>query len=353
MLWAKYLPPSADPRSRYHGYDSAKYSGSVFLQELYRVTDKTSLFGALQLQHHTFKLQVNADDFPAFTPYDYTIRYNFLTPRVGVNHNLNDAVHLFANFSVAQREPRDADVHDASDPEAPPLFGTLDVANGVYENLLVKPETLYDTEVGLGYHQGRIRTMLNGYWMDFRNEIVPTGQLNDNGLPVFGNAPQSVHRGVEISLWAKLPVSLRFSGNVSLSDNTFSEYTQYDYDADWNIVGLDRSGNRIAGFPSFLANARLTYELKGFQPSLQLQRVGRIYVDHSETEEHSIEPYTVLNFAVNYDLMALTKIPVSLNLHINNLLDTEYETQGATYGGVSYYIPAAKRSIYLSLRALL
>ncbi len=351
VLWAKYLSQAANPRNRYYTYNTDKISTSVFLQELYRLTKQVNLFGALQFQHHTFKLRLNAEDYPVYTPYDYTIRYNFLMPRVGVNYNLNDAMQLFVSFSVARREPRDSDIHDADDPGSAPLFGTMDVANGVYEDPLVKPETLYDTELGMGYRKGRIGVMVNGYWMDFRDEIVPTGQLNDNDEPIFGNAPKSVHRGVELSLSAKLPASLTFSGHVSLSDNTFSEYTEYDYDANWKVVALDRSGNTIAGFPALLSNARLTYKCEGFYSSIQVRRVGRIYADHSESEEHSIDPYSVINLSVGYDLSQRLGTPTSLNLHINNLLDTEYETYGATYGGVSYYIPAAERSFYLVLKA--
>ena len=33
--------------------------------------------------------------------------------------------------------------------------------------------------------------------MDFRNEIVNNGQLDNVGQPVSGNAAKSVHRGIE------------------------------------------------------------------------------------------------------------------------------------------------------------
>ncbi|MEZ4764373.1 MAG: hypothetical protein R3C26_14695 [Calditrichia bacterium] len=55
--------------------------------------------------------------------------------------------------------------------------------------------------------------------MDFRDEIVKSGQLDWFGQPITGNAPQSLHAGIEFAANVQTTNWLSLSGNMTFSQN--------------------------------------------------------------------------------------------------------------------------------------
>ena len=120
-----------------------------------------------------------------------------------------------------------SEIYQADDPTAVPLFRVVNVANHLYEDPLIHPELLSDYETGVGYRNGNSYLKLTGFKLDFRDEIVPNGQITSLGVPITGNAARSAHEGVEVEgSWAH-PSGLEVSGNVSLSRNRFRDYREY------------------------------------------------------------------------------------------------------------------------------
>ncbi len=66
--------------------------------------------------------------------------------------------------------------------------------------------------------------------MDFRNEIVYAGALDDNGVPIYGNGARSRHRGIEAEGSWSPSRRLGLEGHVTLSRNTFTEYREHGWD---------------------------------------------------------------------------------------------------------------------------
>jgi outer membrane receptor protein involved in Fe transport len=175
------------------------------------------------------------------------------------------------------------------------------------------------------------------------------GQLNDNGEPIRANAPSSTHRGIEVSGRADLGMGFDLSGNVSINDNTFDKFTEYD----WSGGTIDRSGNVIAGFPKYLANMRCGYDGQHSSVSAHLFRAGRQYIDNSNSPEASIAPYTVVSVRYEIKLEPVTGWGgLSTYIQVNNLLGREYETGGyLDENGNLLFFPSARRNFYLGLRA--
>ena len=246
-------------------------------------------------------------------------------------------------------------IYDNDDPDVLPLFRNIDLEKGLYEDPYIKPETLNDFEAGIGYKKKDLEVKLNGYWMIFNDEIVPTGGLIDDGYPIYGNAEKSYHRGIEADLKLHAPLDFQFSTNFSYSDNYFVDYTEYFWNDDYSgNVSFDRTGNTIAGFPEILFNTRLSKTLGPLFATAHFQHIGRIYLDNSQQKELSIDPYNVVNVSASYKLPNwFGPLDLSANLFINNIFDIEYEVSGYTWAGVGYYIPAAKRNYYFSLQTQL
>ena len=93
--------------------------------------------------------------------------------------------------------------------------------------------------------------------MDFRDEIIPYGGLNENtGLSITTNADRSVHAGVELTAAVKFSAPLNVSGNLAFNYNRIKDYvgTVEIYLPDWSSYRLhvDYKDKTIAGLPNYL-----------------------------------------------------------------------------------------------------
>lgn len=358
LAWVAALPQGTQPGSLYYDYWGYRNSYALFVREQYRISPDLSLLGSIQYQATDYGIR---DD--AFTHHNYTLGYSFLMPRAGINYSITSALNMFANFSQVKREPTLNDIHN----EGNPLFRSM-IPGVKYENPLLKPETLNDYELGIGYAAESWNLKLNAYWMDFRDELVFGGQINSVGEPILGNAEHSVHRGIELTATALPMKGFTLSGNLTVSENYFVKYTEHTYDVDTvgNYVSYVRDGNKIAGFPGIIANARARYEKEWFSATLSLQHVGQQYIDNSENERHNpaarnmrgyvekiVNAYTVASLTMQCevpDVLGLRR--VVLSLYVNNLFDATYEYAGhiGYDDGAPRWFPAADRNLFASLR---
>ena len=352
VVWTKESNQSP-PDNRYYGYKADKSSSTVYAHGVYGLNELTELMLDFQFQH--LRNHFDQEVVGAFqNNYEYNLNYTFLSPRIGINRILNDELSIFVNYSIAKREPRDADIYDADNPFILPLF-RVNADNSLdFDTPLVTEETLYDYELGSTWRTSTAYLKTNLFWMDFRNEIVPTGQVDEIGLPVYFNADKSIHRGIEFDASLSLATGVYFSGNLSFNDNYFVKYNEVLYDTLGQEILLRRSGNQISGFPGYLAGLKVGYREKKVFSFLQARFVGRQYLDNSQTKELSIDGFKVLNFSIGYDFtINRSKLPLALQLNVNNIFNSKYETHGFVGGTIedrtAFFIPAALRNAYLTL----
>lgn len=376
IAFANALPQNTPPNYEYYYYNGKKRSLAIYANEIYNINDNVTAMVGLQYANHRYSLENDK-----FKPYGFDVNYDFFTPRVGLNVVLPNNLRFFGNVSYVKREPRLKDIYDAESPYSTPNFRVVDTVNNDYSDPLVKPEELIDYELGINYKTPAMNTSLNFYMMDFSNEIVSNGQLDNVGQPINGNAGKSIHRGIEFEsavtpfynskVWNKL--SLEY--NITFSENYFKEYTEIlGRDSVGNILyGNDYSGNQILLNPSVLGNLTLNYYDKGnFNAFVTMQHVGKQYLDNSENERKNsaatqvagyvnkfIEPYIVFNGGISYNFMNLISDKslrksirnFDLEFKVNNIFDKLYETTGSVDGyGTPYWIPAATRNFYANVK---
>ena len=376
---ADVLPPGTPPNYQFYYYNGKKTTASVFGNEIFNITKKISAMAGIQFAYNRYTIENQK-----FSPYNFTVSYNFFTPRIGLNCNITNNFRMFGNFSMAKREPRIKDIYDAENPYARPNFRVVDTVNKIYEDPFVKPEKMLNYELGFGYTSSMLNTNLNFYWMDFTDEIVNNGQLDNVGQPISGNAGKSVHRGIEFEFtlvpFFKMPSSsllkpLSLSGNLNLSDNYFVDYREVTgVDNSGNIIyGNDYSGNNIILNPQILANLSLNYQTDfGVGAFISINTVGKQYLDNSENEiknpslrnvpgyvDKFINAYTVFNAGVSIDIMNVLARQsrsnlfksVELRFMINNIFDVLYETTGnVDWTGTPNWIPAATRNFWMDFK---
>jgi iron complex outermembrane recepter protein len=369
IAWLGAVPPNVGPDHVYYSYLEKKRTLSLYAQELYQLTPDVALMADMQAVTHTYSLQ---DD--TVSRYTYTVPYRWLAPRGGVNVNLTEHVQLFASVAYAKREPPTSNLVNPQDyfTGVEPNFekATTDADGDVHlSRPTVKPESMTDWELGLGYSSATLSAKANVYYMDFRNEIVPwVGQISEaSGLPITGNAERSVHQGIELeALWRPVAFA-EIGGNLNVNDDHFDEYVEYV--ADWGsdawpppFVTADRKGKRIAGSAAVLANVQTLFRYGGLSAGIQYRYVGRQYLDNSENQDNSLNPYSVIDIPVAYRFSEGTAAAgLEVRFRMNNVLDRLYEaggyvddvyvdTENGTIHATPYYIPAATRNWMMSIR---
>lgn len=348
VVWAEFLG-NTDVENRYYDNNAFKTDGNIYAKAQYYFTDELSGFLDLQLRRVTYDfLGKDKQQAPGgseqIVDVQQTDRLNFFNPKAGVVYRSGNH-RLFASFSVGNKEPT-RDEYVNSTPENRP-----------------EHETLYDWEAGYKLTYDRFYAGVNLYYMDYKNQLIPTGELNDVGSAIRQNVPDSYRAGIELQAGVRVLPELEWSGNATFSRNKIQEYEQFldVYDDNFTFLGQQSrvfEDTDIAFSPSFIANSIWSFARDGFNVELVTKYVSRQYMDNTQTESRSIDPYFMNDLRLGY---SFTSVPVlnglDANLQINNLLDETYESNGYTFGYIvggeqqhfNYYYPQAGRHFLMQL----
>ncbi|MFM8473896.1 MAG: TonB-dependent receptor, partial [Candidatus Kapaibacterium sp.] len=378
IQYAENLPQGFDPDFRIYAVNGRRSVTSLFLREEYslgsdlvfnaEVQGVSSVYalsneraGRISTRYTTTDGRVvgNGGDL-------FAVPYFFVNPRAGITWNIDDHQRMFASVAHTTREPRMANLYASEESYysgAGPLFAT-DTTGGVtrydFSAPLIKPESMLDAELGWRFAHEGTSAEITAYWMDFRDELVKNGRRDIFGNPMVGNAPRTLHRGLELQASTPLvqTASYRLLGgfHATLSDNRIK---QYGYQGSVGV--LDLKDNPIAGFPSSLAQAYVTLHSGGFFARLNVVHVGRMYADNFGDNlkryralapgdipyaDNVVEASTVLNLLVRYELKDVMGFPsVRLSAQCNNLANTLY---AAAANGAEFF-PAAERNWFFGV----
>jgi len=357
------LNSTIDPLHKYYQYYGTKYSASVYALEYYSLSEKIRLMGNLQLRYLSYDF--DQDKIGDLAGYKYNVDWLFLSPRVGVTYLFNENLDSYFSFAVSSREPDDKSLYDAEDVHAFPQLQIENISSSGGETIytfgqpIAEAERLYNFELGSNYKTDKFKVGINLFWMEFRNEIIADGGLDESGRPLLGNADRSVHSGIEFDGAIKMFNNLNINANMSYNYNRIKEYIKYiDYDADGTVDDtLDYSCNPTAGFPEYLGNLILDYKWKPIRFTYRLQAVGKQYVDYTANEDYAIEPYNVSSLSASWFLGSASGMGRFIfSARVDNLFNKKYELSGYSYWNSNYqywayeYYPAAERSFYAQLK---
>ncbi len=348
VVWAQHIRGTLDPRHKYYQYFGKKWQGSFYVQEHYELTDRLSAqaTGRLRFQSYDF----DQEKIGAFAGYQYDVNWLFFSPRLGLNYKLIEQASLFGNFAVSSRTPTDASIYDANDPGLVPSLKVTGVGvDGLptFGDPTAKNERVYDFELGGTFRARLLSAEVNLFWMEFRNEIIPEGGVDDMGLPITTNADRSMHSGIETALTVSASNSLTCYANFSYNYNRIKEYV--------NVEGLDFKDKTTTGFPDYIGNAIVSYDNSGISLTGRLRFVGRRYVELWNIDDLSLDPYAVISVSAGYtfeDFLNMGRL--TLTGRIDNLGDKKYEfsgyggnwKEGASAGGWAEYFVAPERTFF-------
>lgn len=315
VIWAQYMSNGLY-NHQYYKNIATKYDNNVFIKTNFQASEKTSLF--LDLQSRNIEYEFNGSDIDGNIGVQ-EVKLDFFNPKFGLSHKMNEEQLLYGSFAVANKEPNRSDYIESS-PNSRPLH-----------------ETLYDTEIGFKYTTKDFKFNANAYIMNYDNQLIKTGEINDVGYFTSENVKKSFRRGIEIEGSILLSKKLAWAANMTLSENKIDTFIQY-IDS-WDTGGQQETiytETDLAFSPSIIWASQLTYN---FQDNLSLdfitKYVGEQFIDNSSSEDRKLDDYLVNNLRLSYSFNSKIFNYARLSLQINNLFDEEYVSSAWIYRFVS------------------
>ena len=297
--------------SEYYRNNSVKNEVSGFAKFIL-TKNRFEFFGDLQLRNINYITSiVTQGDFEGV---DLEKNWLFFNPKAGINYKI-PAGKIFISAAIANREPNRDDLFSNSETEA---------------------EKLYDFEAGLEKILGKFSFTTNLYYMNYVNQLVLNGQINDIGEFIRVNSGRSYRAGIELGVLSKLSEKWNLSGNLTLSKNENTDFRNE------TATGIENLGNsKISFSPEMIANLLVNYKpAKNFSFGLQNQFVGCQYLDNTQNENLKLASYFLTDFNAKYSLN-LKKTTVDFRLLVNNLLNQKYVNNGFVVEDSPYYFSQA------------
>lgn len=314
VLWIKNYIGELTADHEYYRSVGEKIDGNIYARMNYELIDGLSAYADAQYRHINYKIDGVNDKWDSnkgeLQSLDVNETFNFFNPKVGLSWNIAEGHHTYASFSVAQKEPTRKNYTDGLQSKHP------------------TSEKLLDYELGYTFSSPRFSAGVNLYYMDYTDQLVATGKINEIGNPLSENVRDSYRMGIEISLGAKLCDNLRWDINGTWSKNRIKNYIAY---FGWDPTSQEELGvgtTPIAFSPSFMGNSNLSFNIKGITVDLQTQFSTRQYLDNLGARESSLNPYIVNNLHAAYSFKAPSFKNITVGASVYNLLNAKYETNG-------------------------
>ncbi len=341
IIWAR-LASDSEIRDRYYDNYANKSEFGNYVKASFK---KNKLTYHVDVQHryiHYSFLGQSAVNGVVF-PVNRNVNYNFLNPKAGVSMSLNNNSSLYASLGVSNREPVRGDFTETS-VNSQPL-----------------PEQLQNIEAGYRLKKKNLFLNANFYFMNYKNQLVLTGQINDVGASARTNVEKSYRTGIELESGFLIGKKFSIGANLTISRNKLPTFTEYvaDYD-NGGQAEIIHTNTNISFSPSVITGAFFTWTpVKRLKMSLLPKFVGDQFLDNTSDEERKINSYFITHFRTHYSFKTKLFKELNLGLQVNNVFNYMYENNGYTWGYIAggehvkenFYYPQAGRNFLINLVA--
>lgn len=246
---------------------------------------------------------------------DFDKTYRFFNPKAGITYTISPVISTYASVAIGQREPTRSDYTDrVSGPAA-------------------QPEKLTDFEAGISVVKSKFNLKFNAYFMDYVNQLVMTGKLNDVGTGLRRNVSSSYRAGLELVLDYQLNKHWTLGGNANLSSNVIKNFNEEIENYDSFTTDLISRGNTAISYsPGWISAINLQYKLsERLSLTLVHKVVSMQYLDNSGLFSRSLPGYHTLDFRAN-GTGIIKRLPgLDFSVVVNNVLNRMYSSNGYSY----------------------
>ena len=318
IIWAR-VAGETNIRDRYYDNNAVKDDRNIYLKATHEVTPGLFLFGDLQLRGIDYSFSGVNDDQRIV---DGEEKYTFFNPKFGLSYERSNGQVWYASYAVANREPKRSDFTDNPITEIP------------------KPERLNDIEAGVRAQKGKFNYNANFYFMDYKDQLILTGQINDVGAYIRENVAKSYRAGIELSGGYQISKALTVGGNLTLSQNKIKEFTEYvdDYSTEeFQQEAFTYEDTDIAFSPNAIASAIIEYKpIQNLSLNWMSKYVGKQFLDNSANDSRSLDSFFTNDIRISYQVQPRFFKSLEVNLMVNNIFNEMYEPNGYTF---SYFVP--------------
>ena len=319
----------------YNG-NGLKKDFSNFIKSIYQFSERIGVYADLQLRKIDYTTSGSTSNVEDLTVNKH---YSFFNPKAGLNFTLNDKNKIYFSLSRAYREPTRSDFEN---------------------NINIQPEELVDYELGWKFNTKKFYFSSNLYYMNYKNQLVLTGALDDVGSPIRKNSGKSLRKGIELESLFKATNNLDISSNISFSRNK-----NIDYKTNFDGVVTNWGDTDISFSPDLVSSIGVNFRPKeDINISILNKFVGEQFMSNTESVVSKLNSYstTDLNFIYSFKRSKHFK-EIIFTAMINNIFNKEYVSNGyyytyddtwsepnmiTTIEGLGYY-PQALRNFLLGI----
>ena len=332
VIWAEAGVPD---NYMWYNLDALKTDANLYLKWQQKLANNLVLFADVQGR----SVRYDIDGFRNNPGLIIRNKWFFVNPKAGVSYSKNNW-KAYLSYAIANKEPN-RDDFEAGATQQP------------------VPEQLQDIELGIEKRGASLSWGATLFYMQYRNQLVLTGQINDVGAYTRVNIPRSFRTGIELtaswrpSSWFDLAANLAYSENKVRNFTAF--YDDYD-DGGQKTESFEQTD--LSFSPRWVCGATLNVHLaRNLDLSLINKYVSRQYLDNTSRKSRSLDPFLVQDLRVSYRILPNFMKEILLIGEVNNLLNVEYEPNGYTFsyyfGGSlqteNYYFPMAGTNAMLAL----
>ncbi|MEC7829935.1 MAG: TonB-dependent receptor [Bacteroidota bacterium] len=300
LKWASVS--QANPNQNFYKNDGVKKDRNVFVKWETNASEKWKIYVDFQLRWVNYKSNGYVAG-PSLININES--HNFFNPKAGLTYKLNNFNNLYFSYSKGNKEPNKSD----------------------YENGSPLPEELDDFELGWRLKSKKINFNSNLFYMNYKNQLVLTGELDDVGSPIRTNSGDSYRLGVELEKNWDIFDFLKWNTNISLSKNINKSFY---FQRNGSLINL--GDTNISYSPSTIFSSRIIYNRENSSIIFSNKYVGEQYMGNIDSETSKLGGYNTIDLLINYKLFENSDIfKMDFKFHIFNLFNKLYSSNGYFY----------------------
>ena len=322
VAWVRNYMGAINPLQQYYYNVGRKFDTNVYARANVDIVKGLSGYVDLQMRHIRYSIRGVSDNFDwnteGMAKLDVLRNYNFFNPKAGLTY-ISGAHRAFASWSVAHKEPTRDNFTDG-DPKQYPTA-----------------ERLFDYELGYRYTHRLFDLSANFYYMDYKDQLVVTGQLSDTGNPLSVNVPKSYRMGVELQGSLRPVKWFDWQISATISRNRIKDFVEYIYEDEWtNPITIDCGDTPIAFSPDLTLHNAFNFNVADFEASLTSQYVSSQYMNNAHSAEAKLDSYFVSNLALGYTFRHIPSVKaLRIGFTVYNIFNEKYFNNGYTGAGYS------------------
>lgn len=291
---------------------------NVFTTVKWTPFNKFNISGSLQYRHTALDYNVNkAYMFDPNNDTSFNHHWNFINYGFNVDYKLTNTSKIYARYAVTNREPSRTDLFCAE-------------YKSVESEMNTDNERVHDVELGYELRNKFINFNANFFYMNFKNELVATGELSPmNFLPIH-KQHDAYRTGLEFAIDMQPIDKLHIIANFAWSVNKLK-----------NVNGFTKTHTFS---PDKTCFAEVNYEVNKVKFGVNTNYRSSVYMDIEN--KFTLKDLFTLGAYVNARLNKTFEV----SLNMDNLTNRLNISNGSTDGTNAYYLVDSPFNFFASCK---